>query len=138
MELTFYPAQIKKLLRMRPDVNEERRLGLDEFNTCTGYYDPDETFVLEFKHTQKPGWMRRRYSQELADRKIIPMACFWMNNPILNKTGLAHAIWQDDDSSKLRRRLEQKIERGTLKDWEKKQIMWAMTELCWAMKVSLK
>ena len=140
MTHTFYPNQIKQLLRIKPIINEERKLGLDDFNTCEGVHQENTgTFLLTFKHTEKPGWLRRWYSPEVAEKKIVPIACTWLKNPILNKTGLAQAIWQgEEDSSKLRRRLEQRIERGTLKDHEKVSILKAMAELHQSIKLSLK
>ena len=140
MTHTFYPNQIKQLLRIKSMINEERKLGLDDFNTCEGVYQEDTwTFLLTFKHTEKPGWLRRWYSPEIAEKKIIPIACTWLKNPILNKTSLAQSIWQDEeDSSKLRRRLEQRIERGTLKDPEKKAILDNCSQLVAEIKASLK
>ena len=42
----------------------------------------------------------------------------WINSPILNRSGIASLIWDDDVPNKLRRRLEQKVERGTLRETE--------------------
>jgi hypothetical protein len=45
----------------------------------------------------------------------------FINNPILNKTGLACQIWDDLEADHLRRRLETKIHRKTLlpEEWTK-------------------
>ena len=47
----------------------------------------------------------------------------WVNNKILNKTGLATAIWDDNKPDILRKRLMQKNEIGSLTDKERDKII---------------
>lgn len=52
-----------------------------------------------------------------------------INHPIINKTGLACRIWKDKDHNKLRKRLDQRIDRNTLKPEEKNTILLELQQL---------
>ena len=63
----------------------------------------------------------------------------WINEPVLNKTGLASEIWNDSSNiDHLRRRLEQKAERSTFTDEEKSKIIDALDNFIKLVKKSLR
>jgi hypothetical protein len=71
--------------------------------------------------------------------KILLMKNTWINEPVLNKTGLASEIWDDSSNiDHLRRRLEQKAERSTFTDEEKSKIIDALDNFVKLVKKSLR
>jgi hypothetical protein len=60
-----------------------------------------------------------------------------LQNPIINKTGLACQIWNDTDPNTLRKRLDQKFDRKTLQPEEKAAILSALELLYKQAKIEL-
>lgn len=83
--------------------------------------------VVKFKgrKTHRDLYFTREQYEKIARLKNL-----WIDSPILNKSGLAEKVWSDSDISKyqLRRRLEQKGERGTFTNDEKHAIKKAVRE----------
>ena len=115
-KLTFRAVHILFIVQ---GLTEKKRL-------FTGHYDQVEIsrvnetdLAVIFKLKGKPGFFRKTFKADFV--RLISHD--WMNNPILNRSGLAAQIWNDDIPNKLRRRLEQKTNRGTLSVKELDQIV---------------
>ncbi len=124
-EITFYPNQAKQIFAMKPDGTFER-LWKGEWNKCRGFIDkkaPDH-YCIEFYSTENPGYLRYYFKPGKKLNKIKKMKNIWIDNPILNRTGLGLKVWGEvEDPNLLRRRLEQKADRSTFKEDEKERIL---------------
>lgn len=143
-ETVFYPKQSKKIYgwqyskTMKP-VKITDRLYQGSWDKCRGYVDKmePEFYCVEFSHSEQAG-TRRFYFTQVQAEKLFLLANPWLDDPILNKSGLAYQVWTDTEGNSLRRRLEQKGERGTLTKEEKKRIIEILENYVKSVKESLK
>lgn len=79
-----------------------------------------ENSVVRMKYTfeKKPGYLVTRHHLHNVKR----ICGTWLLNPMINKSGLACMIWDDNVASVLRRRLDQKVARNTLTITERQKI----------------
>lgn len=140
-EVDFYRKQAMKISRMKPIRIETDPQYLGRFNYAIGYkvreQGKDFQFCVEFRRTNKPGFKKMFFTMEQA-AKIMLLKNEWIENSLLNKQGLAAKIWNDANSSILRRRLEQKASRGTLKEEEVSRIMEEVEQFYQQVKGSMK
>ena len=125
------PKQVEKLLEMKPQT-EVSKLYSNKFDVVeVGIKDQTVTLKLILKG--KPGFRFVTYLRwyvELVQQK-------WIENPMLNRSGLATLLWNDLKPNNLRRRLEQKLQHGTLTEDEKKMIIKNVEEFTHKVKKSL-
>ena len=134
-EIIFYPRQAKKIYgwqyrkTMKP-VKVKDRAYQGSWDRCRGFVDrmvPD-FYCVEFSHTEQAG-ARRYYFTMAQAEKLFLLTNPWLDDPILNKSGLAHKVYPDAVGNSLRRRLEQKGERGTFTKEEKNRIIEVLEEM---------
>lgn len=143
-QIDFFPKQAKKIYgwknskTMKP-VKIKDRAFLGTWDRCRGFTDTAEPdyYCVEFSHSEKAG-TRRYYFTINQAKKVLLLFNPWMEDPILNKSALAHKIWENEEGNSLRRRLEQKGERGTLTKEEKKRIIKVLEEYLRQVKESLR
>jgi hypothetical protein len=123
---------------MKP-VKIKNRLFQGGWDKCRGFVDKTEPdfYCVEFSHTEQAG-TRRFYFTQVQAEKLMLLTNPWLDDPILNKSGLAHKVYQDAEGNSLRRRLEQKGERGTFTKEEKKKIIEVLEDYIRQVKDSLK
>ncbi|MGM0529085.1 MAG: hypothetical protein ACQERS_11810 [Bacteroidota bacterium] len=125
---------------MRPDKMEFEE-NFDVWNYCLGYKEPKKpgTLTIEFGMKGEPKSKKFMYFSGDKMEKILLMKNSWINEPVLNKTGLSSVIWDDSSNiDHLRRRLEQKAERSTFTDDEKNKIIDALENFVKLVKKSLR
>lgn len=143
-DTTFYPKQAKKIYgwqyskTMKP-VKIKDRVFQGQWDKCQGFVDKTEPdfYCIEYSHSEQAGTRRFYFTQSQAE-KLFLLTNPWLDNPILNKSGLAYKVWTDTEGNSLRRRLEQKGERGTLTKEEKKRIIEVLDNYVKQVKESLK
>jgi hypothetical protein len=143
-ETIFYPRQAKKIYgwqyskTMKP-VKVKDRLFQGGWDNCRGFVDKTEPdfYCVEFSHSKQAG-TRRFYFTQVQTEKLMLLTNPWLDDPILNKSGLAHKVYPDAEGNSLRRRLEQKGERGTFTEEEKKRIVEVLENYLKQVKESLK
>ena len=117
------PAQAKSLLYSSTLVDEKLFKGKP--TTLEVSIEQQFVYRLKFGYTDKIGFKVAR----IHEKHLKRICGTWLKNPILNKTGLACAIWSDNDPAVLRRRLDQKVERNTLLPTERHIIIKVIKEL---------
>ena len=143
-ETIFYPKQAKKIYGWQYSKTMKPVKIIDQayqgsWDKCRGFVDKTEPdlYCIEFSHSEQPGTRRYYYTMNQAV-KLMLLRNPWLNDPILNKSGLAYKVWTDTEGNSLRRRLEQKGERGTLTKEEKKRIIEVLDNYVKQVKESLK
>gem|GEM_PF-5257055 len=112
-----------------------------DWNYCMGYREVKKpgTITIEFGMEGEPKSKKFMYFSGDKMEKILLLKNIWINEPVLNKTGLASEIWDDSSNiDHLRRRLEQKAERSTFTDEEKSKIIDALDNFVKLVKKSLR
>jgi len=99
-------------------LTEKKRLFNGSYDTVEVEKSGDDLAVT-FKQKGKPGFLKKTFKAGF----VRAISHDWMNDPMLNRSGLAAKIWSDNTPNKLRRRLEQKTNRGTLTIKELDQIV---------------
>ena len=140
----FYIRQAKKIFRykdtkiMKP-VTIKDRAYQGSWDKCRGFVDKAEPnlYCVEFSHSEQAGNRKYYFTQEQA-KKLFLLFNPWLDDPILNKSGLAQKVYPNAKGNSLRRRLEQKGERGTFSDEEKEKIIQVLTDYLKEVKESLK
>jgi hypothetical protein len=109
------------------------------WDRCRGFVDKTESnfYCVEFSHSEQAG-TRRFYFTKIQAEKLMLLTNPWLDDPILNKSGLAHKVYSDVVGNSLRRRLEQKCERGTFTKEEKKRIIEVLEDYVRQVKESLR
>jgi hypothetical protein len=109
----------------------------DKFDYCIGY-DQDNMYVVQFGIEGENENYEKYYFPIELRHDIRAFGNQWINNPILNRSGLAAIVWnpakEDMTPNELRRRLENKALRGTFDAYEEKAIMDAAMDLITEMK----
>ncbi len=139
-QIKFHKQQALKIIKMRPDKMEFEE-NFDVWNYCLGYKEPKKpgTLTIEFGMKGEPKSKKFMYFSGDKMEKILLMKNSWINEPVLNKTGLSSVIWDDSSNiDHLRRRLEQKAERSTFTDDEKNKIIDALENFVKLVKKSLR
>jgi hypothetical protein len=75
--------------------------------------------ILIFKEQGKPGFLKKTFRQGTI--RLVQMD--WINDPILNRSGLAAKIWNDKKPNDLRRRLENRVKFASFSKSERDQII---------------
>ena len=143
-EIEFYIRQAKKIFRykdtktMKP-VKIKDRAYQGSWDKCRGFKDKTEPnfYCVEFSHSEQAGTRRYYFTMAQAE-KLLLLFNPWLYDPVLNKSGLAQKVYPDAKGNSLRRRLEQKGERGTFTDEEKARIIQVLTDYLKEVKESLK
>jgi len=139
-QIKFYKQQALKISRMTPDEVKTEE-NYKDWNYCIGYKEVKKpgTLTIEYGMEGKPHSKKFMYFSGDKVEKILLMKNSWVQEPVLNKTGLASEIWNDSsDTDMLRRRLEQKAERSTFTDEEKSNIIEALDNFVKLVKKSLR
>ena len=84
-------------------LTEKKRLFNGSYDTVEVEKSGDDLAVT-FKQKGKPGFLKKTFKAGF----VRAISHDWMNDPMLNRSGLAAKIWSDNTPNKLRRRLEQK------------------------------
>jgi len=143
-ERQFYPIQAKKIYgwqyskTMKP-VKIIDRLFPGSWDRCQGFVDKmePEYYCIEFSYSEQAGTRRFYFTKNQAE-KLFQLFNPWLDSPILNKSGLAQLVYPDATGNSLRRRLEQKGERGTFSKEEKKRIIEVLENYVKSVKESLR
>jgi len=139
-QIKFHKQQAIKISRMTPDEVKTEE-NYKNWNYCIGYKEPKKpgTLTVEFGMEGEPKSKKIMYFSGDKMEKILLLKNSWINEPVLNKTGLASEIWDDSSNiDHLRRRLEQKAERSTFTDEEKNKIIDALENFIKLVKKSLR
>jgi len=143
-EVEFYPKQAKKIYgwqntkTMKP-VKIKDRAFQGSWDKCRGFRDRSEPefYCVEFSHSEQAGTRRFYYTMDQAARLML-LFNPWLDDLVLNKSGLAQKVYPDAEGNSLRRRLEQKGERGTFTAEEKKRIVAVLEDFVKQVKETLK
>jgi hypothetical protein len=124
---------------MVPDGTDQKQWQ-GYWNKCKGYDSTEMPgyYCIEFYSTENPGFMKYFFKAGPKLEMIRRMRNEWINHPVLNRSGLAHQVWDDDSPNKLRRRLEQRAVRATFKEDEKERILKAVKDFYDQVKECLK
>jgi len=139
-QIRFHKQQALKIIRMTPD-EVKTEDNYKDWDYCIGYKEPKRPGILtvEFGEAGISRGKKFMYFSGSKMEKILLMKNSWINEPVLNKTGLASEIWNDSSNiDHLRRRLEQKAERSTFTDEEKSKIIDALDNFVKLVKKSLR
>jgi hypothetical protein len=110
--------QVNLLFNTESHEPESRKLFNGHFNEVLVKMDR-ENISLMFKESGKPGYLKKVFRVGVV--KLIQHD--WINHPVLNRSGLASLIWDDNIPNKLRRRLENRVKFNSFTAEEKYQIM---------------
>jgi len=95
----FYKNQAQKIARMKANRTEVDTDFPGKFNHAIGYKTrrKGEDFMLcvEFRFFDQPGAKKMFFAWSKAE-KILAMKNNWLDNPVLNRAGLASLIWDDE------------------------------------------
>jgi hypothetical protein len=121
-ENLFFKGQARKIIKMQEDAESVEDFGfMGDWDNCAGHQDGNN-FVVEFR-LKKELVKKLTFKLQFYKSNIKPIKNTWINNRILNRSGMAEKLWPGEDvPNKLRRRLEQKAERDTLSRDERKKI----------------
>jgi len=139
-QIKFHKQQALKISRMTPDEVKTEE-NYKDWNYCIGYKEPKHPGILTVEFGEAGISRGKKFMYFSGDKveKILLMKNSWVQEPVLNKTGLASEIWNDSsDTDMLRRRLEQKAERSTFTDEEKSKIIEALENFLKLVKKSLR
>ena len=151
-ETEFYIRQAKKIyaymsikkeylkdgsFTMKP-VEIKDRAYQGSWDKCRGFVDKAKpnSYCVEFSHSEQAGNRKYYFTQEQAENLFL-LFNPWLDDPILNKSGLAQKVYPDAKGNSLRRRMEQKGDRGTFSDEEKKRIIEVLENYLKEVKESL-
>lgn len=95
-----------------------KKLFNGTYNEVRVNYDGRNAILL-FKENGKPGFVKKTYRLN----QIRAVRQDWMNDPILNRSGLAALIWNDKKPNDLRRRLENRVKFMSFTKEERDQII---------------
>lgn len=120
----YHERQARYILTLTPDQDNQYNWQTS-WDECTGY-EEGNFYYIEFR---KKGYLVRklRFTKEQG-YKIRIKNNLWLYNSVLNRSGLAAKVWDDDIPNKLRRRLELKGEYNSFTDEERQKIKNALRE----------
>lgn len=117
-ELT--PKQIHRIYQLPSTERVEKsHLFNGLFNEVEVRLMSKKEVCFKFSRSGKIGYKKKYFG--LPFIQMITQS--WINSPILNRSGLATLIWNDDIPNKLRRRLENRAKAMTFRDEEKQIII---------------
>jgi hypothetical protein len=100
--------------------------GLTDFDSCTGEFE-NGLYSVKYWNKKNPDIFKKLFFPLEIKSVIDIINNSWIDNPILNRSGLAALIWDPEIEGKeinvLRRRLEDRAARGTFTDEEKSLIL---------------
>jgi hypothetical protein len=115
----FYQNHARYILTLKPIKTQDFNWQTS-WDECTGFFE-DGNYIVEY-HVK--GFLTRRLQFTAKQGQAIVLKNnAWIQNTILNRSGLAARIWDDDEPNKLRRRLENRAERCTFTPEEKRKIV---------------
>ena len=134
-ELTFYNKQLEIIERMYPQKKEKDGECSGDLIEAKGYPFGDY-YVIEIN---REDGSKKLYFDKSKYTKFYYMTNQWINEEVLNQTGLETKIWGlTEKKDTLRRRLVQKAARMTFTDEEKKLILSNIENFYKDVKKSLK
>jgi hypothetical protein len=100
--------------------------ALTDFDSCTGEFE-NGLYSVKYWNKKNPDIFKKLFFPLEIKSVIDIINNSWIDNPILNRSGLAALIWDPEIEGKeinvLRRRLEDRAARGTFTDEEKSLIL---------------